>query len=114
MSQPRMMSAVEAVTNAVVGYALAVATQAVAFPVLGLQATPRQSLALGAIFTAVSLARSYVLRRLFDACSRTRTGRRRSDGLARALSRSGRRSRAMPTDMRLTWRRCSRRSVPQA
>ena len=33
----------------------------------GLQATLGQNLAIGAIFTVVSLARSYVLRRVFEA-----------------------------------------------
>jgi hypothetical protein len=40
--------------------------QLVAFPAFGLNATTRQHLALGAIFTVVSLARSYLLRRLFN------------------------------------------------
>lgn len=67
MSQPRILSAFEALTNVVVGYGLAVGAQFAVFPVFGLAVTVPQSLGIGAIFTGLSLARSYVLRRLFDA-----------------------------------------------
>jgi hypothetical protein len=56
---------IEAVTNVVVGYALAVITQIVAFPWFGLQITLGDNLAIGAVFIGVSLVRSYALRRLF-------------------------------------------------
>jgi hypothetical protein len=66
MRQSRMMSLVEAATNVVVGIIVAVATQVVVFPILGLQASLGQNLKLALVFTGVSLARSYVLRRLFE------------------------------------------------
>jgi hypothetical protein len=56
---------IEAVTNVVVGYALAVITQIIAFPWFGLQITLGDNLAIGAVFIGVSLVRSYALRRLF-------------------------------------------------
>lgn len=40
--------------------------QAAVFPLFGLRATASQHLAIGAIFTAVSLVRSYALRRVFN------------------------------------------------
>jgi hypothetical protein len=61
------MSLVEAVANVVVGYALAVGVQILVFPLFGLDATLRQSLAIGALFTLVSLVRGYVMRRAFEA-----------------------------------------------
>ena len=67
MRQSRLMSLVEAVANVVVGYGLAVLTQVLVFPLFGLQATLGQNLAIGAVFTLVSLGRSYLLRRLFEA-----------------------------------------------
>jgi hypothetical protein len=67
MRQSRLMSLVEAVTNVVVGYGIAVLTQMAVFPLFGLSATIGQNLAIGAIFTVISLARSYLLRRLFEA-----------------------------------------------
>jgi hypothetical protein len=57
---------VEAIATVLVGYGLAVTTQAVVFPIFGLQATLRENLAIGGIFVAVSVVRSYMLRRLFE------------------------------------------------
>ncbi len=50
----------------IVGYGVAVVTQILIFPVFGLQITLAQNLKMGAVFTVVSIARSYVLRRLFE------------------------------------------------
>jgi len=61
------MSFVEAMSNLVVGFLLALLTQIVVFPLLGLSASLSDNLILGVIFTAVSIARSYALRRLFNA-----------------------------------------------
>lgn len=66
MTQSRKMSLVEAVTNVVVGYALAVATQIVAFPWFGLHLRLGENLMVGAMFVGISLLRSYALRRLFQ------------------------------------------------
>jgi hypothetical protein len=57
MRQSRMMSLVEAVVNLVVGLVVAVATQIVVFPILGLQATLAQNLKLALVFTGVSRSR---------------------------------------------------------
>ena len=46
MRQSRMMSLVEAVANVVVGFVLAVATQLLVFPLLGLQASLGQNVRL--------------------------------------------------------------------
>ncbi|TSE29423.1 hypothetical protein Tther_01472 [Tepidimonas thermarum] len=67
MKQSRWMSLVEAVANVLVGYGVAVATQWAVFPLFGLYATLQENLLIGLIFTAVSLVRSYVLRRAFEA-----------------------------------------------
>jgi len=64
--QSRWMSLVEAVTNIVVGYGLAVLTQIIVFPLFGLQVALRETFLLGLIFTLVSLIRSYTLRRAFN------------------------------------------------
>jgi hypothetical protein len=67
MKQSRLMSLVESVANVIVGYGVAVVTQILIFPVFGLQTTLGQNLAMGGVFTIVSLARSFLLRRLFEA-----------------------------------------------
>lgn len=61
------MSLVESVANVLVGYIVAVATQYLVFPLFGLHATLSQNLMIGLIFTGVSLVRSYMLRRAFEA-----------------------------------------------
>lgn len=66
MTQSRRMSAVEAVANVVVGYGVALATQLAVFPLFGLAASIGDNLAIGAIFTVVSIVRSYALRRVFN------------------------------------------------
>ncbi len=64
--QSRAMSFVEAVTNVVVGFGLAVLTQVLVFPVFEIAVTFDQHVSIAAIFTLVSLARGYVLRRFFN------------------------------------------------
>jgi len=66
MKQTRSMSLIEAITNVILGYGLAVITQVVVFPVFDLHATISQNLQIGALFSGMSLCRSFVLRRLFD------------------------------------------------
>ena len=66
MTQSRRMSLIEAVTNVIVGYGLAVITQIVVFPRFGLDVSIGENLALGAVFVGISLLRSYALRRLFE------------------------------------------------
>jgi len=73
------MSLVEAATNVVVGYGIAVATQLVVFPWFGLPARVSDALAIGAVFTGLSLARGYALRRVFEAL-RVRQTRRAAGG----------------------------------
>ena len=72
--QSRTMSLVEATTNIIIGYLLAFLTQLATFPLLGLQVSFTDNLLIGAVFTAVSLARSYFLRRFFDRIERGRSG----------------------------------------
>ena len=60
------MSLIEAMVNVAVGYGLAVLTQLVAFPWFGLPTRVTDAMALGAVFTVVSIIRAYVLRRLFE------------------------------------------------
>lgn len=64
--QTRVMSLVEAIANVMIGYGVSVTMQMIVFPWFGLRATLGQNLEIGLIFTAVSLARSYLLRRVFN------------------------------------------------
>jgi ABC-type nickel/cobalt efflux system permease component RcnA len=67
MKQSRFMSLVESITNVAVGYVLALVTQVVVFPLFGITASLSEHLMIGAAFTAVSILRSYILRRAFEA-----------------------------------------------
>ena len=64
--QSRRRSLIEAIANVVVGYVLAVAMQFMAFPWFGLHPSLGETLAIGSLFTAISLIRGYALRRLFE------------------------------------------------
>lgn len=66
MKQSRRLSFIEALTSTAIGYGVAVLTQLAVFPLFGLPATLADSLAIGAIFTAVSVLRGYAVRRLFE------------------------------------------------
>lgn len=70
MTQTRRMSLAESVTNVVVGYVLAIITQIVVFPLFGIVTDLKQHLAIGLAFVVVSLARGFVLRRIFEHFSR--------------------------------------------
>jgi hypothetical protein len=67
MKQSRLMSLVESLANVLVGYGVAVLTQVLVFPLFGLAVTLSENLLIGLIFTAVSIVRSYALRRSFEA-----------------------------------------------
>ncbi|PPB79373.1 hypothetical protein LV82_02958 [Albidovulum inexpectatum] len=67
MKQSRTMSLIEAIANVVVGYCVAVLTQILIFPMFHLHTSLAQNLKMGAVFTVVSVARSFALRRLFEA-----------------------------------------------
>ena len=65
MAQTRLGSLVESIANVVVGYWVAVGAQVAIFPLFGVSLPLQQNMAIGGLFTVVSLVRSYCLRRLF-------------------------------------------------
>ena len=67
MKQSRTMSLFESVSNVIVGYGVAIVTQILIFPIFGLHTTLAQNLKMAALFSVISIVRSYVLRRLFEA-----------------------------------------------
>lgn len=66
MKQSRLMSFIESVANVAIGYGIAVATQMLVFPGFGITTTLAQNMQMGAVFTIVSIARSFAVRRLFE------------------------------------------------
>jgi hypothetical protein len=67
MKQSRTMSGVEACLNASIGFAIALLTQVLVFPLFGFNSPLSTNLMIGLIFTVVSIVRGYVLRRMFEA-----------------------------------------------
>lgn len=66
MKQTRKASFAEIVLSTAIGYIIACLTQIVVFPWFGLYVPLGSTLVIGAIFTIVSIARGYVVRRLFE------------------------------------------------
>ena len=67
MKQSKAMSLVESLFNVAIGYIVAVVTQIAVFPLFGLEVSLSDNLAIGGLFTVVSIVRSYAVRRLFEA-----------------------------------------------
>lgn len=65
MSQSRRMSAMETCLSTAIGYAVAMATQAVVFPLFGIHASASAQFEIALIFTGVSILRGYAVRRFF-------------------------------------------------
>ena len=57
---------IEAIANVVVGMVLSLVTQMLVFPMYGLDVSFSANVGIMAIFTVVSLVRSYALRRVFN------------------------------------------------
>ena len=54
----------------IIGYFVALIAQLIVFPLYDLEVSFSQNLQIGLIFTVVSIARSYLLRRLFNRLHR--------------------------------------------
>lgn len=66
MSQTKTQSAVESVANVAIGYVVSLSANAAILPIFGIAISTADNLAIGAIYTAISIARSYCVRRVFN------------------------------------------------
>ena len=66
MGQSKKYSLIESCANIALGYGIAVIAQIAIFPLFGIHIPLGSNLAIGGLFTIVSLVRSYSLRRLFN------------------------------------------------
>lgn len=64
--QSKRMSLTETLLNVAIGYGIACSAQAVVFPWFGIHVPLHTNLSIGAIFTVISIVRSYALRRFFN------------------------------------------------
>jgi hypothetical protein len=82
MNQSRLESLVESIVNILLGYGVALLSQIAIFPLFGIHVPLSTNLWIGAWFTVISLARSYIVRRFFNARLH-----RASISFARAMTR---------------------------
>lgn len=66
MTQSRRTSFIEATTNTALGFIIAILSQIAVFPLFGIHIPLSSNLGIGAWFTGISLARSFVIRRWFN------------------------------------------------
>lgn len=66
MSQSRKHSMLEAVINVVVGFSINFLLNMLVFPLFGWEISAAQNIALGVIYTVISIVRSYSLRGVFN------------------------------------------------
>lgn len=68
--QTKRQSLFESIMNIAIGYGVALLAQIIVFPIYGMRVEIGQNIQIGIIFTGVSLARSYALRRIFNRIHR--------------------------------------------
>jgi len=66
VSQTRLQSLIETMINIGIGYGIALVSQIVVFPLFGIHIPISDNVFIGAIFTVISIARSYLVRRMFN------------------------------------------------
>jgi hypothetical protein len=66
MSQTKLASFVESWANVAVGFGINYVANLTVLPLFGFNVTMVDALGIGLIFTVISIARSYVLRRWFN------------------------------------------------
>lgn len=66
MNQSRLGSLIEAVINVLIGFGINFTANMLIFPLFGWTISMSDNLMLGGIYTAISIARSYVIRRWFN------------------------------------------------
>ena len=64
--QSKLQSLLESLSNIAIGYSVAVLSQLLVFPLFDIDVTLGDNLLIGAYFTAISLLRSYIIRRWFN------------------------------------------------
>ncbi|WP_425287149.1 DUF7220 family protein [Flavobacterium keumense] len=65
--QTKLLSAVESISNAVVGILMSFFVQMWIFPYFGINVSPTTNMQITLIFFLISFCRSYFLRRFFNA-----------------------------------------------
>jgi hypothetical protein len=64
--QTKRASLAESLLNVAIGYGVALISQIVVFPWFGIHVGLSANVAIGGVFTVISIVRSFVVRRLFE------------------------------------------------
>lgn len=67
MKQSKVMSLIETALSTAIGFAVALITQIAVFPLFGFHPQFHENLLITLIFTVVSIARQFLMRRVFEA-----------------------------------------------
>ncbi len=67
MQQSKIGSLIESIINILIGYFVALASQLMIFPLFDINISLQTNLWIGLWFTIISLIRSYIIRRWFNA-----------------------------------------------
>lgn len=67
MTQTRLGSFIEAWVNVAIGFGINFCANLLILPLIGFQISMGQNLFIGVLYTVISVARSYVVRRWFNA-----------------------------------------------
>jgi hypothetical protein len=67
MNQTRLGSLIEAMINVIIGFAINFTANMLIFPLFGFRITAGANFVMGLIYTVISVARSYCVRRWFNA-----------------------------------------------
>lgn len=65
--QSRLSSFIESMANVFIGFAISFIVQLIVYPMFGVTFSLTQNFQIGLIFMVVAIARSYVIRRWFNA-----------------------------------------------
>jgi len=66
MTQSKKKSIVESVTNTVTGLVTSFLIQIIIYPLLNIPVSIRQNITITAVFFVASIARGYIIRRIFN------------------------------------------------
>lgn len=64
--QTKTQSFIESCINVGIGYLIALVSQIVVFPMFDIHVSLKSNMMIGAIFTVISILRSYAVRRMFN------------------------------------------------
>ena len=67
MEQTKTGSLIESIINIFIGYIVALVSQILIFPIFDINISFSENILIGAWFTLISLVRSYIIRRWFNA-----------------------------------------------